>query len=119
MICLRSLPMLNYEIIAYPVISILATELNGMVKYSPVMVKGAVAAAQRAGVPYKIAVGGGCDAAPFHQAGLKSITLQPMKLPQQMYAFYHQDRDTPEVLTLEPLLNALKLTLEWIRCVGE
>jgi hypothetical protein len=35
-----------------------------------------------------------------------------------MVAFYHQERDNPEILTLEPLLNVLKLTREWIRNGG-
>ncbi len=114
--------LLNYEMIAYPEISILATDLNGTVKYHPEMVKSVVNAAQRARVPYKIggaSMGAGCDAAPFNQAGLKSITLIPFKMPEQQFAFYHQDRDTPEVLTIEPLLNVLKLTFEWIRLGGE
>ena len=55
------------------------------------------------------------DAGPFSQAGLKATTLLPFKMPQQMVAFYHQKWDTPEVLTIEPLLNVLKLTLEWVR----
>jgi hypothetical protein len=38
---------------------------------------------------------------------------------KQQVAFYHQKWDTPEVLTLEPLLNVLKLTLEWVRSGGE
>ncbi len=114
--------LLNYEMIAHPEISILATDLNGTVKYHPDMVKSVVAAAQRAGVPYKIgggALGAGCDAAPFNQAGLKSITIIPFKIPEQQFAFYHQDRDTPDKLTIEPLLNVLKLTFEWIRMGGK
>lgn len=31
-----------------------------------------------------------------------------------MVAFYHQKWDRPEVLTVEPLLNVLKLALEWV-----
>jgi hypothetical protein len=42
-----------------------------------------------------------------------------MKMPHQMLAFYHQKWDRPEVLTVEPLLNVLKLTLEWVRGGGE
>jgi hypothetical protein len=114
--------LLNYEIVTHPEISILASDVNGTVKHSPKMVKSAVAAAQRAGVPYKISkasIGAGSDAAPFSQAGLQATTLLPYKVPQQMIAFYHQDRDTPDVLTIEPLLNTLKLTFEWIRSGGE
>jgi hypothetical protein len=36
-------------------------------------------------------------------------------VPQQIVAFYHQKRDGPEILTIEPLLNVLKLTFEWVR----
>ena len=111
---------LNYEIIAYPVISILTSDVNGTVKNSPEMVKSVVAAAERSGVPYKIGaatIGAGSDSAPFSRVGLKALTLLAFKIPQQQFAFYHQDRDTPEVLSIEPLLNMLKLTLEWIRAM--
>jgi len=113
---------LNFEIIAHPVISILTSDVNGTVKNSPEMVKSVVAAAERSGVPYKIGaatIGAGSDAAPFSRAGLKALPLLAFKVPQQQFAFYHQDRDIPEVLSIEPLLNMLKLTLEWIRGVGE
>jgi Peptidase family M28 len=113
---------LNYEIIAYPVISILTSDVNGTVRNSPEMVKSVVAAAERSGVPYKIGaatIGAGSDAAPFSRVGLKGLPLLAFKVPQQQFAFYHQDRDTPEVLSIEPLLNVLKLTFEWIRGVGE
>jgi hypothetical protein len=64
-------------------------------------------------------LGNASDAGPFSRAGLKATTLNSFKFPQQMVAFYHQKRDTPEVLTIEPLLNVLKLTLEWVRTGGE
>ena len=114
---------LNFEMVAYPEITILATDANGTVKNSPQMVNSVAAAGERAGVPYRVQSsffgGPGTDAAPFSQAGLKALTLLPFKMPQQMIAFYHQDRDRPEVLTLEPFLNVLELSLEWIRCGGE
>jgi hypothetical protein len=99
--------LLNFEIIAYPEIAILTTEANGTVKISPEMVKSVVTAAQRAGVPYKTtsaSIGAGS------KAGIKATTLLGFKVPQQMVAFYHQKWDRPEVLTLEPLLNVLKLS---------
>jgi hypothetical protein len=114
--------LLNYEIVAHPEISILTSDINDTVKHSPEMVKSVVAAAQRAGVPYKMgsaSIGAGSDAAPFSRAGLKATTLLPFKVPQQFLAFYHQEWDTPEVLTIEPLVNVLKLTYEWIRNGGE
>ena len=38
---------------------------------------------------------------------------------QQLVAFYHQKWDMPEILTMDPLLNVLQLTLEWVRNGGE
>ena len=114
--------LLNYETIAHPEIVILTSDSNGIVKNSPEMVKSVVAAAKRAGVPYKVKpafIGVGGDARPFSQAGLNAATLLPFQTPQQWVAFYHQKWDTPEVLTIEPLFNVLKLAFEWIRCGGE
>ncbi len=112
---------LNYETIAHPEIAILTSEANGTVKNSPEMVRSVIEAAQHAGVPYKVkpaTLGTGSDAGPFSRAGLKATTLLGFNI-QQMVAFYHQDRDTPEVLTIEPLLNVLKLTYDWVRNCGE
>lgn len=114
--------LLNFETVAHLEIVVLTTEVNGTVKNSPEMVKSVISAAERARVPYKVAsawLGAGGDAGPFSQAGLKATTLLPFKMPQQMVAFYHQKWDSPEILTMEPLLNVLKLTLEWIRNGGE
>jgi hypothetical protein len=114
--------LLNFETVAHPEIAILTSDESGIVKNSPEMVKSAVAAADRAGVPYQLrsaTLGVGSDAGPFSQAGLKATTLLPFKVPQQMVAFYHQKWDGPEVLTIEPLTNVLKLALEWVRSGGE
>ncbi len=114
--------LLNFETVVHPEISILTSDVNGTVKNSPEIVKSAIAAAERAGVPHKLApasIGVITDAGPFNRAGLKATTLLPFKVPQQLIAFYHQKWDTPEILTLEPLINVLKLTLEWIRNRGE
>lgn len=113
--------LLNYETIAHPEIAILTSETNGTVKNSPEMVASVVAAAQRAGIPYKLqpaTLGTGSDAGPFSRAGLKATTLLGFKV-QQMVAFYHQKWDSPDILTLEPLLNVMKLTFEWVRNGGE
>ena len=114
--------LLNFETVAHPEIGILTTDVNG-VKNAPEMVKSVAAAAERAGVPFKVKPyptgGGGSDAGSFSQAGLKATTLLPFKVPQQIVAFYHQKWDRPEVLTLEPLLNVLKLTLERVCNGGE
>jgi hypothetical protein len=114
--------LLNFETVAHPEIVILTTEGSGTVKNSPVMVSSVAAAAQRAGVPYQLRpaiLGVANDAAPFSQAGLKATTLLPFKVPEQLIDFYHQKWDQPEVLTIEPLLNVLKLSLEWISHCGE
>ncbi len=121
---LRSLDtrMLNFEMIVSPVISILTSDINGTVKNSLKMVQSAVEAAQRSGVPYKIlnaSLGMITDAAPFNQAGLKAVPLLPVDMQHQFASFYHQKRDTPDQLSIEPLENALKLALEWIRHNGE
>jgi hypothetical protein len=114
--------LLNFETVAHPEIAILTSDINGTVKNSPEMVESVIAAAERAGVPYKVKpafLGVACDSGPFSRAGLKSLTLLPFQVPQQMVAFYHQKWDGPEVLTTEPLLNVLKLALEWVRNGGE
>jgi hypothetical protein len=118
----RDTRMLNFEMVAHPEIGILTSDENGTVKNSPEAVESAVAAAERAGVPYKVKsahLGIGTDATPFTRVGLKAASLLPFKVPQQLVAFYHQNRDAPDVLAVEPLLNVLKLTLEWVRNGGE
>jgi hypothetical protein len=114
--------LLNSETVAYPEITILTSDVNGTLKNDPEMVKSTVAAADRARVPYNVrpaTLGVATDAAPFTRAGLRATTLLPFKVPQQLVAFYHQKWDTPDVLTIEPLFNVLKLTLEWIRAGRE
>jgi len=109
--------LLNFETVAYPEILILSSDGSGTVKNSSEMVKSVAAAAKRAGVPYKVksaSLGIANDSGSFSKAGLKATTLLPFKMPQQMVDFYHQKWDVPENLTLEPLLNVLKLTFEWV-----
>lgn len=114
--------LLNFETIAHPEVTILTSDANGTMKNSPEMVKSVIAAAARARVPYKVMpayIGVSNDSGAFNKVELEATTLLGIKVPQQMVAFYHQKRDTPEVLTLEPLFNVLKLTLEWVRCGGQ
>ncbi len=110
--------LLNLEIVVHPEIGILTSEINGTVKNSIKMVREVVDAANRAGVPYRLRpafLGVVSDAGPFSRAGIKATTLNSFKVPEQMLAFYHQKKDKPEVLSFEPLLNVLKLSLEWIQ----
>jgi hypothetical protein len=116
---LRSLHtgVLNFETVADPEVVILTSDVNGTVKHSAEIVDSVAKAAERAGVPYKVkpaSSGVGTDAAPFSRAGLEATALLPFKIPRQLVAFYHQKRDTPEVLTIDPLLNVLKVSIEWI-----
>ncbi len=113
--------LLNFETVVHPEIDILTSDSAGVVKNSTEMVKSVADAAERAGVPYKVRpafLGVATDAASFSRAGLKAATLLPFKFPEQMLAFYHQNRDRPEVLTMEPFLNTLKVSFEWIRSGG-
>jgi aminopeptidase YwaD len=113
--------LLNLETVAHPEITILTSDVNG-VRHAPAMVRSVAAAAERAGVPFRVRPqpvgGGGTDAGSFSQAGLKATTLLPFRIPQQIVAFYHQPSDRPDVLTIEPLRNVLKLALEWVRDSG-
>ena len=114
--------MLNIETVANPEFVILTSDINGTVKNSPEIVKSVVKAAESAGVPFKVkpaTLGTANDSGPFSQAGLKAITILGFKIPQQMVAFYHQKWDKPEILTIEPLLNVLKLTFEWVHNGGK
>ena len=114
--------LVNIETVAQAEIGILTTEMNGSVRTSPELVKSLVAAAEIAGVPYRLnsaSLGASSDAGPFCQAGLRATTLLPFRVPQQMLAFYHTKRDTPERLEIDALLNVLKLIVEWLRGGGE
>ena len=114
--------LLNFEMVAYPEIAILSSDKNGIVKHSS-----RAAGKRRRSCPacrsalqgQAAPLGPGTNAASFTQAGLKATTLIPFKMPQQFIAFYHQRWDGPQNLTIEPLLNVLKLTLEWISNNGE
>jgi aminopeptidase YwaD len=114
---------LNFEMVAHPEIAILTSDVNRTVKNSPEIVKSVVEAAKRAGVPYEVKPyplgGGGSDAGSFSEEGLKATTLLPFKMPEQMMAFHHQKWDDYEKVTIEPLLNVLKLTFEWVQNSGE
>jgi hypothetical protein len=113
--------LLNFETITHPEITILSSEVNGTVKNSPEMVGSVIAAAQRARIPYKVKsafLGTASDAGPFSRAGFKATTLIGFNM-QQMVEFYHQEWDRPEILTIEPLVNVLRLTFEWIRNGGK
>ena len=109
----------NFETVTYPEITILTSDCNGLVKNSRQVVNALAEAAQRAGVPYRVKPfpfgGAGTDASPFSKAGIKASCILPLKYPQQMIQFYHQPWDNYDILTEEPLINTLKIAVEWIR----
>lgn len=114
--------MLNFETVVFPEITVLTSDVNGTVKNSNEIIESIVAAARRARVPYRLKpamLGVSNDSGPFSKAGLKAITLLPFAIPKQLVAFYHQKWDEPENLSIEPFLNVLKLSLEWIRTGGD
>ncbi len=115
--------LLNFETVTHPVVTILTSDINGTVKNDSAMVKSVANAAIRAGVPHKVESfpfgGGGTDAGSFSQVGLKAVTLLPFKIPEQMVQFYHQKWDAPDILSIEPFMNVLKIALEWVSSGGE
>ena len=115
--------LLNFEMVAYPEITILTSDVNGTVKNSPEMVKtrGRSGGARRGPLQGEARHPGRRDRRRPPSAGPASRPrhCSLSRCPQQMVAFYHQKWDRPEVLTIEPLLNVLKLTLEWVRNGGE
>ncbi len=115
--------LLNLETVTHPRIKILTSDVNGFVKNDPDIVDSVRRAAERAGVPFTVGPfpfgGGGTDAGSFSRAGLKATCLLPFQVPGQMVRFYHQRHDAPDILTLEPFHNVLKLVGEWIRTGGK
>jgi len=55
--------------------------------------------------------GGGTDAQPFTENGIKATCIFGMAVPQDMIHFYHTFRDNPSALNKEILSNALKISL--------
>ena len=96
--------------------------MNGTVKNSPDIVKSVVEAAENAGIPFNVkpsTPGTASDSGPFSKAGIMAITLLAFKIPQQMMAFYHLKWDNVDNLTIEPLINDLNLTFEWVSNGGD
>ena len=113
---------LDLETIAHPTVGILRSDLNGLVTHDPASVAAAVAAAQRAHVPYEVRsayLGVGTDAAPFSQEGIAATTLMPFDVPAQLVAMYHQRTDRPELLDRRALANTLAVATEWVRARGQ
>ena len=108
----------NIETVAHPIINIMRSDFNGMVKHSPAMVDSLVAASAKAEVPYRVRPfpfgGGGTDAGPFSRAGIEAACVLQLRYPQQIIHFYHQPADNCSVLSIEPFENTLAMATAWV-----
>jgi hypothetical protein len=111
--------LVNIESIYDPEIEIFTGDRNGTLRNSPDIVKGLAQAAQNVQAPSRISpfpfAGGGTDALPFREKGLRAACLFSMKIPSQMVKFYHQPSDTYDKVNLAALRNAAQIVLEFIR----
>jgi len=111
--------LVNIESIYDPEIEIFTGDRNGTLRNSPDIVKGLARAAQNVKAPSRISpfpfAGGGTDALPFREKGLRAACLFSMKIPSQMVKFYHQPSDTYDKVNLAALRNAAQIVLEFIR----
>ena len=109
----------NIESIYDPEIEIFTGDRNGTLRNSPDIVEGLARAAQAAGAPSRIShfpfAGGGTDALPFREKGIRAGCLFSMKIPSQMVQFYHQPSDTYDKVNPTALRNAAEIALEFIR----
>jgi hypothetical protein len=110
---------INIESIYDPEIEIFTGDRNGTIRNSPSIVKGLAQAAQAVQAPHRIShfpfAGGGTDALPFREKGIRAACLFSMKIPSQMVQFYHQPSDTYDKVNLSALRNAAQIALEFIR----
>ena len=111
--------LVNIESIYDPEIEIFTGDRNGTLRNSPEIVRGLALAAQAAGAPSRISpfpfAGGGTDALPFREKGLRAACLFSMKIPSQMVKFYHQPSDSYDKVNPAALRNAAQIALEFIR----
>ncbi len=112
----------NIDTISDSYITIFTSDSNGLCKHSPEIVQKMTQAAHAAGVPHRAAPfpfgGGGTDAFPFSKSGIKAASINAMKVPAQMVAFYHQEWDTFDKLNLDGVLNVLKIAVEFIKALA-
>ncbi|MFX0099868.1 MAG: M20/M25/M40 family metallo-hydrolase [Candidatus Hodarchaeota archaeon] len=109
----------NFESLLDTKIKILTTDINSMVKNSKEFVEEVVKAAEQSGVPFEVEPfkfgGGATDAGRFAEAGIKTMSLFSLKVPEQMIKYYHQEFDNYDIIKKETLGNALKIAVEFLR----
>jgi hypothetical protein len=110
---------INFESIVNSKITIFKSDRNGTLFFDPSLVQTVNSAADNAQVPHQIKPfpfgGGGTDAIPFAEQGIKSLCLFSLRIPKDMVAFYHQDLDSYDKLNPEALENALKIAIEYCK----
>ncbi len=109
----------NFESLYDPEIEIFTGDRNGTIRNSPDIVDALVQAAVDVQVPFRVSpfpfAGGGTDAMPFREKGIRAGGLFGMRVPSQMVDFYHQPSDNYDKVNPRALENALRIALEFIR----
>jgi hypothetical protein len=109
----------NIETIYDPEIEIFTSDRNGTIRNAADVVDGLARAAAAAGIPHRISpfpfAGGGTDALPFREKGIRAACLFGMKVPSQMVKFYHQPSDNYDIVNPAALGNAARIALEFTR----
>jgi hypothetical protein len=102
---------LAIDAVSHPIVSILASDLHGVVVHDSTVVEAVVEAAQRADVPYLVKqahVGIATDAASFTRNGIPATALWP-----------RQGLRPPTTVDDEALAHVLAVAREWIHAGGE
>jgi hypothetical protein len=111
--------LINFESIYDPEIEIFTGDRNGTIRNSPDIVGALVQAAVDQQVPIRVSpfpfAGGGTDAMPFREKGIRAGCLFGMRVPSQMQEFYHQPADNYDKVNPAALDNAARIALEFLR----
>ncbi|MBN2086300.1 MAG: M20/M25/M40 family metallo-hydrolase [Anaerolineales bacterium] len=110
---------INFESIYDPEIEIFTGDRNGTIRNAPDVVDALVRAAVDEKLPFRVSpfpfAGGGTDAMPFREKGIRAGCLFGMRVPSQMVDFYHQPSDSYDIVNPQALGHALRIALEFIR----
>jgi hypothetical protein len=113
----------NIESICDPEIEIFTGDRNGTIRNSPDIVRRLAQAAEAVRAPNRISpfpfAGGGTDALPFREKGIRAACLFGMKIPSQMVQFYHQPSDTYDKVNPTALEHATQIAVEFIHRFGQ
>ncbi len=111
--------LVNMDTIYDPEIEIFTSDRNGTIRNSTDVVERLAQAAAAVKVPHRVSpfpfAGGGTDALPFREKGIRAACLFSMKVPSQMVKFYHQPTDNYDIVNPAALHNAARIALEFIR----